>query len=192
MKVRNIYNKLSDIPINYVNSTQENETYDFTPGNEYVVYGITLKDGYVWYYICDDFNQGLEDSYPIIVLSFLFEVTDHRLSRYWQFNVFSENSANIEEWRYRWTFLEWSKEIYFYYNLMEFEKREQDIFLKWKKLIDLEFPNPKIIITANIGDHNWLMCPQCLDAWNWPSNRDALVMCPNCNTIMNNPRYSDK
>lgn len=60
-----------------------------------------------------------------------------------------------------------------------------------KELIDLEFPDPSIKELAQVGDSEWLICPNCIDAWLWPNDKDALVRCPKCEKVFNNPRYKE-
>jgi hypothetical protein len=41
---------------------------------------------------------------------------------------------------------------------------------------------------ATVIDAQWLMCPDCVDAWK-SSSKDAMVVCPKCNQALHNPRY---
>ena len=61
-----------------------------------------------------------------------------------------------------------------------------------KELMDLEFPDPSISVSADVGGENWLICPDCLDAWECKNNIDALVKCPKCMKKLNNPRYTNR
>ena len=45
---------------------------------------------------------------------------------------------------------------------------------------------------AQIGDDEWLICPTCLDAWQYNDDKDALVRCPKCLKVLNNPRYKNE
>jgi hypothetical protein len=42
--------------------------------------------------------------------------------------------------------------------------------------------------TAAICDEKWLMCPECMDAWESKSS-ERVVICPYCNKLFLNPRY---
>ena len=57
--------------------------------------------------------------------------------------------------------------------------------------MDLEFPDSSISEVAQIGDDEWLICQQCFDAWQSTNYVDALVKCPTCQKIYNNPRYKN-
>lgn len=148
--------------------------------SEYIVYGITLNEGSLWYFICDHWS-----SEPTGRPSRLFEIIDNRLSRYW---VFSQDK--VEDTIYsRWVFPEWAEETYFIDRVFEGERREYALFDTYRELMDLEFPDPDISEKAQIGDSEWLICPTCMDAWLSPSGLDALVICPKCHHKMQNPRY---
>jgi hypothetical protein len=58
--------------------------------------------------------------------------------------------------------------------------------------MDLEFPDSSISETAQVGDGEWLICPSFIDAWKYGSNREALVRCPKCLKVYNNPRYKNE
>ena len=58
--------------------------------------------------------------------------------------------------------------------------------------MDLEFPDSSIIEIAQIIDDEWLMCSFCIDAWQCKNEIDALVKCPKCNKVLNNPRYQNE
>ena len=40
-----------------------------------------------------------------------------------------------------------------------------------------------------MGDDKWLICPDCIDAWESSSAIDPLVRCPKCLKVFNNPRF---
>lgn len=186
MKVKCIYNNVNDLP-NYLvgkdKTCKENSSFHLKINKEYIVYAMTVMDDIVWYYICDEDYS----TFPVLVPCPLFEVVDKKISRYWIFNCTPIH--NYTDFNCEWSFPEWANDIYFYNKLVEWEKTEEDLFAYYKQKMDLEFPNPTIKEFAEIGDREWLMCPKCIDAWHWPSDRDALVVCPKCNTTYNNPRY---
>ncbi|NNM43449.1 MAG: hypothetical protein HKM07_03820 [Chlamydiae bacterium] len=49
-------------------------------------------------------------------------------------------------------------------------------------------PDSEISTTAQILDENWLMCPDCVDAWE-STSEDKIVICPKCDRAYYNPRY---
>lgn len=159
--------------------------YDFLDsGKEYTVYGlIDSKDKIlqILYYICGDDR----DKFPIARPYYLFDIVDNRLSKYWIFGL-------IYGLQPVWIFPEWINENYFQEKLTDWEEREVQIFKSYKEAMDLEFPDSSISEMAEIGDNEWLICPTCIDAWENKDNRNALVRCPKCLKILNNPRYKNE
>ena len=90
------------------------------------------------------------------------------------------------------SFPEWANKRYFYDSLTDCEDKEIEIFAKYRKLMDEEFPDNNILERAQIGDDAWLMCPNCIDAWEEPSQIKPMVICPMCKKMMHNPRYIDE
>ena len=150
---------------------------------EYNVYGIIVNQGKIWYYICDR----VHNSFPVARPDFMFEIIDNRLSRHWVFGII-EGFENFPVW----IFPEWVNESYFQDNLTDGEEREVRIFKSYRELMDLEFPDSSISEAAQIGDNIWLICPICIDPWQYSGDRDALVKCPKCQKIFNNPRYKNE
>lgn len=176
MKVRCINNQ-----IDHPSSAQAFELNEL-----YTVYAMAIFEDAVWYCICDKFFT----CYPLWKRSVSFEVADNRLSRYWVFSQKSSGNASSPAVIYStWAFPEWAEEESFYYNLLEFSQKEIDLFMTYKALMDLEFPDPNITEMAQIGDSEWLICPICIDAWSHASDRDAMVRCPKCLKTLQNPRY---
>lgn len=163
---------------------EQNEEYEFLElGKEYTAYGMILIKGQIWYYICDQAH----DQYPVARPPNLFEITDNRLSRFWVYGSiegFEKHSI--------WIFPEWLNEPYFQDNLTDGEERESQIFQQYKQLMDFEYPDSAIIETAQVGDNEWLICSVCIDAWQSSSSKDALVKCPKCHKVFNNPRYKNE
>lgn len=188
MKIRCITNKVSSIPKeilkNYLIGTEE---FSIEEGKEYLVYATSIYLDYIWYCICDESFI----FYPMWNPSMLFEVTDNRLSRYWIFGLReADQGEDIKKVPFL-SFPEWTNDIYFYEELIDGygDDPNATIFNKYKELMDLEFPDPSISDIALIGDNEWLLCPQCIDAWQSKNDKDALVKCPKCQRIFNNPRY---
>lgn len=171
------------------NSSPEKYDLNLEEGKIYVVYSLAILEDVLWYAICEN-NQTF---YPLLKPSTLFDIVDNRLSRYWIFNIWGV-SENINKEIPILSFPEWAKDPYFYGELIEDNSNDPNaiIFKKYKELMDLEFPDPSISETAQIGDAEWLICPKCIDAWQSKNDRDALVKCPKCKTIFNNPRYRDE
>lgn len=177
MKVKCLSNKKTS------NYTQDSE-YEFLDiGKEYTVYGMIIINCEVWYYIC----ERKHNRFPLPRPSNLFEIIDNRLSRYWIYGI-------VEGFKKYpvWMFPEWINETYFEDSLTDGEEREVAIFNFYKELMDLEFPDSSITETAQIGDNEWLICPTCIDAWQSSNTEDALVKCPKCQKIFNNPRYKNE
>jgi hypothetical protein len=185
MKVTCTTNKKSAIPLDLLENYSTGESCSVNPGKEYIVYAVWIYLGYIWYCICDENYM----FYPMWKPGMLFEVTDNRLSRYWIFSLDEDNNKKVPFLG----FPEWANDPYFYSELVDGNGGDSNaiVFKKYKELMDLEFPNSSISAIAQIGDENWLICPQCIDAWQSTNNKDALVKCPKCHTVYNNPRYKN-
>lgn len=191
MKIRCSYINGSDLPSdlisvdpNYYSSLK----FDLLLDKDYTVYAMTLHHSYIWYYICDETSS----TYPIWQPSPLFEVIDPKISRYW---IYSYSSKTTYYWSPHpvWAFPEWAQNPDYYYDMLtDGSENELALFEKYKDLMDLEFSDPSITAFAQVGDENWLVCPNCIDAWESSNTFDALVKCPKCNVVMNNPRYQNK
>ncbi|MBS0649742.1 MAG: hypothetical protein JSR93_01145 [Verrucomicrobia bacterium] len=154
---------------------------------EYTVYGLTLREGCFWYYICDRFFT----YFPRWKPSPFFEVIDSRLSRYWIYCL--KKADNYSDAYPIITFPEWANNHpEFYDRLSDGEDQEVAIFRSYKERMDLEFPNSSIVEIAKIVDAEWLICSFCIDAWKSNTSLDALVCCPACKKIMQNPRYKNE
>lgn len=151
-------------------------------GKIYTVYGMIIDRGQLCYYICDRSHQNFPISRPFN----LFELVDRRPSRYWLF-FFTEGYRTYP----CWMFPEWFDNPYFQDRLTDGEKEEIAIFLHYKKLMDLEYPDDAVKEHAGIADEKWLLCPICINAWESVS-KDGMVICPSCHNIMHNPRYNLK
>jgi hypothetical protein len=186
MKIKCITNKVKSLPQEIVENYKISyDNFFLKEGKEYVVYALRVYLGHIWYCICD---EGC-DFYPIWNPSMLFELTDSRLSRYWVFSFDEENNRKVPYL----SFPEWANDPYFYTELVDGNATNTHavIFKKYKNLMDLEFPDSSIDEAAQIGDDEWLICPTCMDAWQCSNSEDALVRCPKCQKILNNPRYKN-
>jgi hypothetical protein len=187
MKIKCVSNSRNSLPNELLKKYSMGlDHFSVFPGNEYIVYSVGALYGFVWYCICDESYI----FYPMWNPEMLFEIIDKRLSRYWVFSLDDGKDKKIPFLR----FPEWANNPYFYEELIDGDSSDANaiIFSKYKELMDLEFPNPLISDTAEIGDRDWLICPKCIDAWKSESNLDALVRCPICTTVLNNPRYVDR
>ncbi|MCX6989868.1 MAG: hypothetical protein NTX49_02205 [Chlamydiae bacterium] len=187
MKIKCLSNKKASLQADL---SSENESYiqdsgyEFLDiGKEYNIYGMIIIHGKVCYYVCDRAHS----LFPIARPADLFEIIDNRLSRYWVFGIIE----GFEKYPL-WIFPEWINEDYFQDNLTDGEAREVAVFKSYKELMDLEFPDSSISETAQIGDNEWLICPTCIDTWQYNDDRDALVRCLKCQKILNNPRYKNE
>ncbi|MFA6915648.1 MAG: hypothetical protein WC222_04570 [Parachlamydiales bacterium] len=181
MIVNALYNDTDKMPTGVFSEEVEHGLIPLIINKNYVVYGSTIRDGFIWYYICDEYYS----YYPAWWPSPAFEVINSQLSRYWVYSCKEE-----VDYIPIIAFPEWAENPYdFYDRLTDGFNKEIEIFKRYKELMDLEFPDPSISLKAEVGDESWLLCPLCIDAWESTNKLDALVRCPKCQTIMNNPRY---
>jgi len=168
------------------NKTLSEEPFYSELGKIYIVYAFGIFREYFKYCICDESYS----FYPLWNPANFFEIIDGCCSRYWLVGLREDNNEKIPFL----SFPEWANNPYFYGELVDGNKNDTNaiIFRKYKALMDLEFPDPSITEKAEIGDRDWLICPKCIDAWEWKDDRDALVKCPKCRTIFNNPRYKNE
>jgi len=184
MKVKCINNKVASLPeVISKNYSIKYEKFPVKEGKEYIVYALWVCLDYIWYCIWDEYSRSYPNWNPCV----LFEVIDQQLSRHWIFNV---DTSPIDAVPFL-SFPEWANNQNFHDEMVDGSKNDPNIiiFNKYKELMDLEFPDSSISDVAQIGDNEWLICPNCIDAWYSDSDRDALVKCPKCKTIFNNPRY---
>jgi len=184
MKVKCIHNKNN--PELRAILGDRSEDFSLIEGKEYIVYAIKELHSHIWYCIFDEDSISCPrwNPYP------LFEITDPRLSRYWVFAFDQSESKKTPVI----SFSEWTQDPYFYTHLFEATSSQDPtvlLFNTYKELMDLEFPDPSITLTAKTGDKDWLICPHCIDAWQSSSTHNAMVRCPNCKNIQHNPRCAE-
>lgn len=133
MKVKCILNKGKDLPQEFKQRLDYNNDYEFSLkiGHEYNVYGLSLKDNDARYLICDEDHYD-PSSFPTWHPSPLFEITSNRLSSFWRYYYDKERNKPYL------TFEEFSKDPYFYWNLVEGDEEAIAIFQKYKKAMDAE------------------------------------------------------
>ncbi len=185
MKIKCITNNVESLP-KEMPKNYSNANTSIKEGKEYIVYALCTYQGYAWYCICNEYYL----FYPIWTPFLFFKLIDNRLSRYWIFSLDKDNNKQVPFL----SFPEWAQDPYFYGELVEGNSMNNNalIFRKYKELMDLEFSDSSISAIAQIGDEEWLICPNCLEAWQSKSDKDALVRCPKCFTVLNNPRYRNE
>jgi hypothetical protein len=184
MRIKFISNKMASSLGHTKNYSDE--IFYIEERKEYIVYALSVIEGSIWYCICDK----VYSFYPRWYSSIFFDVIDNRPSRFWIVGFREENNKILPFL----SFPEWANDPYFYGELIDGNSDDSEaiIFSKYKEFIDLEFSDSSISDIAQIGDDEWLICPQCMEAWQSTNNKDALVRCPKCQTILNNPRYKNE
>lgn len=138
-------------------------------GQQYVVYALYLNPS--------QDVMVLTESMPATPYSVPLEqvkIVDGRVSRYW---VVGSASPRII------SFPEWANDSYFYQNVVE-GKNAASIWRKYKYLMDKEFYDPSLTLTATKLDGGWLQCANCFNAW-LAKTGDEVVECPSCSTVQN-------
>ena len=84
----------------------------------------------------------------------------------------------------------------FFYNEKELRDKVQETYDKLGSLDELinrqlKIPDQHIFKSATILDKTWLMCPDCIDAWE-STSKDTMVICPKCNQVLRNPRRDNE
>lgn len=183
MIVKCISNRGEDLPAECLDSNSgfsKTTTFNLEIGKHYLVYGVTLFLGYIWYFLEDEaFSY-----YPIWNPSPLFEIVDGRLSRYWICSFKNTNNGNF---RTIFAFKEWANSPTFYEKLVDGEKEAVHRFAFYKERMDSEFVFPSVSIWAENLDGNWVMCPNCQEAWEGDS-LDEMVKCSKCCSLLINPK----
>jgi hypothetical protein len=183
MRIKCIDNRTSILPESILSFYGSYPNASLIIDKSYLVYTMDEQDGITWFCIVDE-----EYSAPRWHPNLFFEVSDPRLSKYWICNFWND-SQDISH--FVLGFPEWTNNKYFYTDLIESEEDVWEIFLKYEKLMYVEFPDPAVVEKAQIGDEDWLICPLCIDAWK-SNTQDALVTRPKCKTVLNNPRYKNE
>jgi hypothetical protein len=101
-------------------------------GKQYVVYGITLALGHLWYYLCDEGYT----YYPVWKPSPLFRVVDPRLPRCWQIGFHSPPRGRKAILII--AFQAWVDDPLFYDRLTDGEEEAVRVFSRYKRLMDAE------------------------------------------------------
>lgn len=147
---------------------------------EYVVYALMFHKCYPWYFI-EEYGD-----IPGWAPAPLFNVVDGRISRYWKYHCNCGNNQNTTDVVF--SFEEWLDNEYYYDYLIDGREKEKEIFKRYKKLMDIEFPDPSIEKKAIDAGDEWIICPDCDESWHHNSS-NGMVHCPKCSIILHNPLY---
>ena len=149
----------------------------------YTVYGMMVQDQSIRYFL---FTES-ESYYPFLYEASDFDIIDPRLSKYWKYYAYQLS----DPLRYYnlWVYSEWGTDQEHYDKIVDCYDEEVEIFEKYKYLMDMEFPNPSIELSAEALDDEWLLCKDCIDAWQSTTD-DGIVICPKCYKMMLNPRHT--
>jgi len=135
MKVRLKYKKLEDLPSKARQEIlRKHGGYNlyYLEDREYTVYGMVFWDNNPMYYICEDNDE----NYPTPNPADFFEIVDDRFSKYWKLYMrLSEDGLAYP----KFVFSEWRDDDLFYEKLLDGDPEMEEIFLKYKKLMDEEF-----------------------------------------------------
>lgn len=186
MKVKCVKTKLEEIKdkkiYNYLKSFINSDDYDYCldVGKIYQVYGISVIEGFMSYYILR------RDIEPYSEMSCFFNVVESSIPDDWTL-VFQDTN------NFQFLPKEWAKNEMFYENLIHLKKdNEQEIFKdiieKYKKYDIYQDNDIKEI--GKILDNKWIQCPNCLEVWE-QTDKIGIINCNKCNLKMNNP-FSSK
>ena len=189
MRVKCVTNKAIGLPEDYARNLggyDLSTEFALIPGKEYLVYAIILYSRYSqypWYQLCDETHSYRPNQNPAL----LFEVTDARISRYWVYS-FGKDKTAAGAFYMKFTYREWASNPYYEDEILEGEGEALPVFRRYKKLMDLEFPDPSVSETSmNLGE-GWVMCPFCDESWE-ANDLDGMVRCPSCEKLSHNPIY---
>jgi|HubBroStandDraft_1064217.scaffolds.fasta_scaffold167066_1 hypothetical protein len=167
------------LTVEIANGNLPSTKFHLTVGREYKVYGLLFTRAVLKYLIEDDTGLG-----PGWFPASLFTVACDRVSRYWRLS----NWSTSERYFVVISFPEITASSLAFENLFNRDREARNVFRKREQLADLEFPDPSIKEVARLLEGDWLQCPFCADAWQ-SKNGNALVRCPACQKISNDPRY---
>ena len=111
----------------------------------------------------------------------LFEIIDNRLSRYWRFSEHKKDSSWVGQYALAYPeFIEDKKHLL---GLVDGKESDNELFWRYRRLMDLEFRDPNVTKKAQILDGNWVMCPDCCESWDEESFHE-MTCCPKCRTLL--------
>jgi hypothetical protein len=133
VKVRCVSKSPKDLPKDFPleriwGKHTEDRYFALLVGKEYVVHGVTISLGHVWYYICDENFV----YYPVWNPWSLFEISDSSLPQFWRIGV--RQPPGREELEFILSFPEWVNDRYFYDKLTDRKEEEVRIFDRYRKI----------------------------------------------------------
>lgn len=158
------------------------DKFYLTHGKSYTIYGIEFtKEGFSNFILIDDTEVTNLNFFP----SEFFEIIDNRISKYWVGTQCSSYPLNDIIPPTTISFKEIETNEFFLGNLLNGESDSQQIFLKYKNMIENEFPDEDLK-TAEVIGGNWVSCNYCGEVWEIKSN-DGIIVCPKNFERNNNP-----
>ena len=131
---------------------------------------------------CEEFYYSYGLEFNSLNLTFFEEKIFNSLSEVSErFSEFSEDHQNYPK---------------FFYTEKQLREKVTEVKKKLNKtladIIDEELGvyNPSIEKSATILDDTWLMCPDCIDAWE-STSKNPMVICPKCDQVLHNPRWKE-
>lgn len=156
------------------------ENFHLEYGKNYNIYGIEYdENGNINFLIKDDTGV----IYPKFFPSEFFDIIDNRLSKY--FVGTKDITYPIKDINFP-AFISYKEIVdrgFYYDDFLEFKNDSNEIFSKYKNLIDFEFFDENYPNSINIG-LDWTMCPKCDFSWQ-PKKDSEILKCPKCNTLQN-------
>ena len=182
MRVTCLTNSGANLP-DYYRKYGSYDTYRFPvkEGNSYTVYGMILWKRLINYLIFGD-----DEQFPAWIPAALFEITDGKLSRHWYCSSNIDGLDNTVD--FVWGYKELATCFPHFDSLEERNEDALEVFKSRKMAMDLEFADPAVSDTAEILEDDWILCPNCVDAWESQPSLDVLVKCPNCGSVLVNPK----
>ncbi|RNA63017.1 hypothetical protein D1631_14290 [Chryseobacterium nematophagum] len=160
------------------------DRFPLTIDQEYTVYAIEYtEESRVNFFILDESGNTYPQNYP----SEFFQITDSKMSKYWEGFTGKENYPTEPLFPNLITFKEWKNNKYFEEEMMDNIGNANIIFKKYQNLINNEFPDSQLKNAISM-DKNWVMCPNCDNAWQ-TDNINGIIECPKCHIKQNNPHY---
>lgn len=111
----------------------EGTRFDLQIGKEYVVYGLTVFLGHVWYYIADESYS----YFPVWNPASMFQITDSRASKFWVIGYQTDDPKGDPSLLI--TFHEWVSDHMFYSRLTTGDPNCVALFKIYKERLDKEY-----------------------------------------------------
>ena len=144
-------------------------------GESYDVQAIASVNGIVEFQI-------ISSQWPYFAPAALFEIIENGFPDDWVCKVFNDDRLQMvlgPEFM--------AKDIESFSATVEMNPPQSDLF--WERVKRIESRKPKG--DAKVLLDNWVQCPFCEEAWE-VGIEEALVKCPKCSTVLDNPLYSAK